>query len=81
MQRCGFTDKQIYHFGPDLRTALMVSGGARARLGEDAVEAIFRVDENDLVWISTRSRGSFVYDVKNGQFAVGGNNYSMPPRR
>jgi len=75
MRRSGFTDRQIYHFGVDLRNALMTSGGAQARLGENDVEALFRV-QNDLVWIGTLSRGSFIYDVKNHEFLLGGRSQS-----
>src|SRR4030042_1432899 len=64
MRRAGFSDEQILRFGPDLRNSLLYSGAARVKLGKK-VEAEF-VAIRDCVFITTRLRGSFIYDVKQG---------------
>jgi hypothetical protein len=70
MEIAGFTPPQIWELGEDLHNALMQLGGAKMRLGKKQVEVIYAV-QGDLVWITTRSRGLFVYDVKSKQFNLG----------
>jgi hypothetical protein len=64
MQRAGFTDDQIIEKGTDLRNALASTGAAQIQMGEK-VEAILAVDGR-LVFVSSRARGSFIYDVETG---------------
>jgi len=61
MRRAGFTDQEILDLGPDVRNTLASSGAAMIRIG-DKVRAIFAVDGNFL-HVSTRGRGSFIYDL------------------
>lgn len=68
MRRTGFSDEQILELGTDLRNALLSSGAAQVRL-RNKVEAIFAV-HNEYVFITTRLRGSFIYDVKAGGFGL-----------
>ena len=70
MRASGFVDKQIYEYGPDFRQALLEFGGAQIAIGEGQVEAMYKV-QGDLVWVTTMTRGNFVYDVKAGQFRMG----------
>ena len=70
MEIAGFTPPQIWKLGGDLRDALMQLGGAKMRMGKGRVEVIYAI-QGDLVWITTRTRGLFVYDVKSKQFDVG----------
>lgn len=64
MRRAGFSDEQILEHGTDLHNGLAQSGAAQLKVG-DRVEAIFAVHSN-YVYISTRLRGNFIYDVKTG---------------
>jgi hypothetical protein len=64
MRRAGFSNEQILELGTDLRNGLALSGAAQLKVG-DKVEAIFAV-HGDYVYITTRLRGSFIYDVKKG---------------
>ena len=64
MRRVGFTDEQIRELGADLHDSLSQAGAARIEIN-NMVEAIFAIHD-DCVYISTRSRGSFVYNVKTG---------------
>lgn len=68
MRRAGFSDEQILQLGTDVRNALLLSGAAQLRL-KDKVEVIFAVHD-DHVFITTRLRGSFIYDVKAGGFGL-----------
>jgi len=70
MEIAGFTPQQIWKLGADLRNALMQSGGAKMRLGKKQVEVIYAV-RGDHVWIQSRTRNLFVYDVKSKQFNLG----------
>jgi hypothetical protein len=70
MRRIGFTDAQILDMGTDLHETLFLSGGARVVDGEDT-EALLRVSGMQ-VYIRSRSRGSFVYDLEHGQFVMPG---------
>jgi hypothetical protein len=64
MRRAGFSDEQILELGPELRNGLAESGAAQVRL-KDRVEVVFAVHGN-YVFITTRLRGSFIYDVGKG---------------
>lgn len=64
MRRAGFSDQQVLELGTDLRSALLHAGAAQIKL-RDKVEAVFAV-HGDYVFITTRLRGSFIYDVKRG---------------
>ena len=64
MHRAGFSDEQILELGPELRDGLADSGAAQVRL-RDKVEVVFAVHGN-YVFITTRLRGSFIYDVGKG---------------
>jgi len=69
MRRAGFSDEQILKLGTELRNALLYSGAAQVKL-RDKVEAVFAV-HGDYVFITTRLRGSFIYDVKRGWVKLG----------
>jgi hypothetical protein len=62
MSRVGFSDEQIIEYGPGLRSALLNSGACKIEQGE-TIQAVFAV-EGDYVYVSTRSVGSFIYNVK-----------------
>ena len=66
MRRGGFSDQEILDLGPDVRNTLASSGAAMIRIG-DKVAAIFAVDGNFL-HVSTRRRGSFIYDLGKKAF-------------
>lgn len=66
MRRAGLADRQILELGTELRNALASSGAANVRVG-NKVEAIFAVD-GDCLHASSRTRGSFIYDLKKRTF-------------
>ena len=70
MRRVGFTDAQILDMGTDLHDALFRSGGARVVDGQET-EALLRVNGMQ-VYIGSRTRGNFVYDLGYGQFVTPG---------
>jgi len=67
MRRAGFSDRQILEFGTDLRNGLAESGAVQIKIGKK-VEAVFaiKLSESNCVYISTRLRGNFIYDVDSG---------------
>jgi hypothetical protein len=67
MRRAGFSDNQIFEYGTDLRNGLAESGAVQIKIG-NKVEAVFAVNlsEGNCVYISTRLRGNFIYDVDSG---------------
>jgi hypothetical protein len=67
MRRAGFSDRQILEFGTDLRNGLAESGAVQIKIGKK-VEAVFAINlsEGDCVYISTRLRGNFIYNVDTG---------------
>jgi hypothetical protein len=67
MRRAGFSDAQILEYGTDLRNGLAESGAVQIKIGKK-VEAVFAVNlsEGNCVYISTRLRGNFIYDVESG---------------
>jgi len=67
MRRAGFSDAQILEYGTDLRNGLAESGAVQIKIGKK-VEAVFAINlsESNCVYISTRLRGNFIYDVDAG---------------
>jgi len=67
MRRAGFSDRQVLEFGTDLRNGLAESGAVQIKIGKK-VEAVFaiKLSESNCVYISTRLRGNFIYDVDSG---------------
>lgn len=66
MRRIGFPDDLILELGTDLHRALARSGAARV-LDKREVEAVLRVS-GQYVYITSRTRGVFIYDQSTGQF-------------
>jgi hypothetical protein len=64
MRKAGFTDPQILEHGTALHDALAKSGAAQIKIGKK-LEAVFAIN-GDAVYISTRLRGNFIYNVKTG---------------
>jgi len=64
MRQAGFSDNQILEYGTDLHDALSHSGAAQIRIRK-RLEAVFAIN-GDAVYISTRLRGNFIYNVKTG---------------
>ena len=65
MRQVGFSDEQIIELGGRMHDSLSHSGAAQLEIG-NKIEAIFAVNDN-FVYIATRLRGSFIYDVKRGR--------------
>jgi len=72
MRRIGFTDDQILELGTDMHDALFNSGAARVVYKEET-EALVSV-KGMQVYVRSRSRGSFIYDLGYGQFVTPGAN-------
>jgi hypothetical protein len=64
MRRAGFSDNQIMQYGTDLRNGLAQSGAVEIRINKK-VEAVFAVN-GDSIYISTRLRGNFIYNIRTG---------------
>ena len=64
MRRAGFSDNQILEYGTDLHDALSRSGAAQIKMSKK-LQAVFAIN-GDSVYISTRLRGNFIYNVKTG---------------
>lgn len=62
MRQVGFTDEQILKFGSRMHDGLLLSGAVQLEIGNE-VQAIFAVNDN-YIYIATRMRGTFIYDVK-----------------
>jgi hypothetical protein len=73
MRQAGFSDQQILEYGPDLRDGLAQSGAVQIKVG-NKVEAVFAInlDHGPCVYITTRLRGSFIYNTQLGGWAGGG---------
>ena len=67
MRRAGFSDNQVLEYGTDLRNGLAESGAVQIKIGKK-VEAVFAINlsDGDCVFISTRLRGNFIYNVDSG---------------
>ena len=70
MNRCGFTDQQIYFQGTALRDALKNYGGAVIFVDKEDAEVLLRVLGEEVQGVS-QSYGYFVYDVKGERFKLG----------
>ena len=72
MRRAGFSDNQVLEYGTDLRNGLAESGAVQVKIGKK-VEAVFAINLNDgdCVYISTRLRGNFIYNVDTGWLGGG----------
>jgi hypothetical protein len=68
MRRAGFSDNQILEYGTDLHDALSRSGAAQIKMSKK-LQAVFAIN-GDSVYISTRLRGNFIYNVKTGWVGV-----------
>ena len=64
MRRAGFSDNQILQYGEDLHLALAQYGAAQIKIRK-RLEAVFAIN-GDAVYISTRLRGNFIYNIKTG---------------
>ena len=73
MRRAGFSDNQIMELGTDVRDGLLGSGAVQIKL-KDKVEVVFAANGDD-VFIGTRLRGNFIYNVRTGWHRPG----SLPP--
>jgi hypothetical protein len=69
MRRAGFSDAQILEHGPELRDGLARSGAVQVKI-YNKVEAVFAIN-GDSVYISTRLRGNFIYNVNTGWVNAG----------
>jgi hypothetical protein len=76
MRRSGFSDEQILVLGTQVRNALLLSGAVEIKRGK-IIEVIFAVNDNNL-FITTRLRGNFIYNIENGTW-VGLENIAKPP--
>lgn len=68
MRRAGFSDNQILEYGTDLHDALSRSGAAQIKI-DKRLQAVFAIN-GDSVYISTRLRGNFIYNVKTGWVGI-----------
>ena len=68
MRQAGFSDNQILEYGTDLHDALSRSGAAQIKMSKK-LQAVFAIN-GDSVYISTRLRGNFIYNVKTGWVGV-----------
>ncbi len=67
MRQAGFSDGQVLEYGTALHDALSREGAAQIRIRKNP-EAVFAIN-GDAVYISTRLRGNFIYNVKTGWVA------------
>jgi hypothetical protein len=67
MRGAAFSDRQILAYGTDLRNGLAQYGAVQIKVNKK-LEAVFAInlDRGDCVYISTRLRGNFIYNVKTG---------------
>ena len=64
MRAAGFSDEQIYEHGTAMRDGMARSGAVQVKI-DDTIEVVFAA-KGDSIYISTRSRGHFVYNTKTG---------------
>jgi hypothetical protein len=64
LRASGFTDQQIQEYGWSVRDGLARSGAVRILI-DNVVEAGFAV-RGDEIFISSRSRGYFIYNINTG---------------
>ena len=79
MLKVGFSGDQIEQYAWEVWDGLARSGEVRVIIN-DSVEAAFAV-RNSRIYISSRSRGYFVFDVNEGTFLNMNNNAQSVPRR
>ncbi len=70
MRRAGFSDNQIMEYGTAIHNGLAKSGAVEVRINKK-VEAVFAIN-GDAVYISTRLRGNFIYNMRTGWIGGGG---------
>jgi len=68
MRRAGFSDNQILEYGTELHYSLSRSGAAQVKINK-RLQAVFAIN-GDSVYISTRLRGNFIYNVKTGWVGI-----------
>jgi hypothetical protein len=68
LQRLGFSDDLVLSLGPDLHDALATAGAAEIRLGRNTEIALAVNGEH--LFITSRTRGTFVYSISNGRFGA-----------
>lgn len=66
MLQAGFSDDQIHLHGSELRDVLTKSGAARVYI-KGVEEATFTAD-GDCVYVSSKSKGMFIYNLEKGLF-------------
>ncbi len=64
MRVTGFSDMQIWEHGTTLRDGLAKSGAVQIKV-DGTVEAVFAIN-GDSVYVSTRLRGHFIYNLQTG---------------
>ncbi|UCE46715.1 MAG: hypothetical protein JSW47_13985 [Phycisphaerales bacterium] len=64
MRQAGFSETQIYEHGTAVRDAMAGSGAVQVKI-DGVVEAVFAA-KGDSVYISTRTKGHFIYNVRAG---------------
>ena len=64
LTKAGFSEKQILDYGPSVREGLAKSGAVRIMIN-NVIEAGLAVKGDD-IYISTRAKGYFIYNVKTG---------------
>jgi len=69
MRRSGFSDAQILEHGPAVRQGLAESGSVQIKIN-NTVEVVFAIN-GDSVYISSRLRGLFIYNVHTGWVSGG----------
>jgi threonine dehydratase len=70
MRRAGFSDEQILELGTAVHSGMLTSGAVQIKLN-NKVEVVFAANGDD-VYIGTRLRGNFIYNVKTGWNRPGG---------
>lgn len=64
MRRAGFSNDQILDLGTAVHNGMLSSGAVQIKLN-NKVEVVFAANGDD-VYIGTRLRGNFIYNVKTG---------------
>ena len=77
MRRVGFSDMQIRQYGFDVWDGLKRSGRVEIRV-DSVLEVSFAI-KGEEVFIASRSRGYFIYNINSGW--VEGQGYQNVPRR
>lgn len=69
MRRAGFSDAQILEYGPELQKGLAEAGSVQIKM-KNIVEVVFAIN-GDSVYISSRLRGLFIYNIHTGWVSGG----------